>query len=444
MFILPAVVSFSQKSVSSTQSGVRPAKYSFPLKAEPGGRYLTDSKGKPFFWLGDAAWSMLAQLKEEEARYYMEDRAKKGFSVLLVNLIEHKFATNAPADILGDNPFLDKPFGTPNEKYFKHADKIFEDAEKLNIVVLLAPVYLGYDCKDEGWCAEVGKASMEDMHKWGAFIGKRYRNRPNLIWCIGGDCDPTGVRDKILEMIRGIQENDNVHLFTAHNQPETMSVSHWKSEKWLSVNNVYSYDSILYRHFKEAWELKPAMPYYLCESTYENEHNSTRMQIRSQAYQAFLCGAMGHIFGNCPIWHFGAAAKWCGTTDWETELNNSGSRDMEVFQSLFRSLEWYRLIPDFEHQVLIDGYGKFGTRSYVTAAAADDGSQIVAYLPGQGSVTVNLKKLSGSTAFCRWYNPSDGTFRDAGKYRSGENHEFISPDPNDWVLIIDSSKPQIR
>ncbi|MCX6642129.1 MAG: DUF4038 domain-containing protein [Candidatus Bathyarchaeota archaeon] len=44
------------------------------------------------------------------------------------------------------------------------------------------------------------------------------------------------------------------------------------------------------------------MPYYLCEAAYENEHFSTPQELRSQSYQSVLCGSMGHIFGNCPIW----------------------------------------------------------------------------------------------------------------------------------------------
>jgi len=152
---------------------------------------------------------------------------------------------------------------------------------------LLAPLYLGYDCKDEGWCAEVNNASAGDLYSWGQYLGKRYMNYSNIIWIIGGDTDPSGVKDKILEMISGIRENDSIHLFSAHNQPETMAVNPWMGEAWLTVNNVYSYDSILYSHFKTAYAMKPMMPYYLCESAYENEHNSTPQELRSRLTRRF-------------------------------------------------------------------------------------------------------------------------------------------------------------
>ena len=155
-------------------------------------------------------------------------------------------------------------------------------------------------------------------------MGDRYKKFNNIIWLIGGDTDPSPVKEKVLAMVKGIREKDTIHLFSAHNQPESMAVTPWSWEQWLTVNNVYSYDSLVYRHYKKAYEHKPVLPYFQIESAYENEHNSTPQELRSYAYWAILSGAMGHVFGNCPIWHFGAAKTWCNTIDWKKEMNNSG------------------------------------------------------------------------------------------------------------------------
>lgn len=427
----------SNREVSSENKS---GPYLFPLKIDgPGNRFLTDRNNRPFFWLGDAAWSLIAQLSSEEVDFYLDDRSKKGFSVVLVSLIEHKFCTNAPSDFYGELPFTGKPFATPNERYFKNADRIIKSAADRNIIVLLAPIYLGYDCKDEGWCSEVKAASLSDLYIWGQFLGNRYKNDNNIIWLIGGDTDPTCVKDKVLEMIRGIRENDSVHLFSAHNQPESMAVTPWSTEKWVTVNNVYSYDSILYRYLKTAYTMKPVMPYYLCESAYENEHNSTPQQLRAQAYQAVLSGSMGHIFGNCPIWHFGAFKTWCNLTDWKTELNNNGSVSMYFFQKLFRSRSWQSLVPDFDHLVLTGGYGIWGKKDYITTAITDDGNTIIAYLPSCRSVTVDLSKVTGPKVKCWWYDPSCGKVIGAGIFETSGNQSFTPEAEGDWVLIIDSA-----
>jgi hypothetical protein len=443
LFIILAILTLSKEITIEAQSVTQERMvmpYSFPLKLNEGsGHYLTDQNNQPFFWLGDAAWSLIAQTDSRDAEYYLDDRRKKGFSVILVSLIEHKFAAHAPANYYNDSPFSGAPFSTPDKKYFEHADSVIRSAAQRNMIILLAPLYLGYGCQDEGWCKEVEAASTGDLHSWGKYIGNRYKNFNNIIWVIGGDTDPSGVKDKIREMIRGIREYDTIHLFSAHNQPETMAVTPWQGEAWLKINNVYSYDSILYRHFKTAYSITPSMPFYLCESAYENEHNSTPAQLRSQAYQAVLSGSMGHIFGNCPIWHFGAAEKWCNVTDWKTELNNSGSVSMDYFQRLFRSRSWQTLIPDFENKLITAGYGTWGMTDYVTSAITEDGNTIIAYLPSGRKVTVDLGKVAGKKARCRWYDPSSGNYTDAGIFKTTGLHSFTPVTTADWVLIIDNA-----
>ena len=223
-----------------------------------------------------------------------------------VNLIEHNFSSNAPKNYYGDSPFTGKSFTTPNEVYFDHADYVIQAAAQRGIVVLLYPLYLGYECGREGWCEEVKAASIIDMRTWGRYVGDRYKNFDNIVWCIGGDTDPTQVKNKALECIKGIRENDSLHLFTAHNQPNSMAIDPWSEQSWININNVYSYKIALYEDCKKAYYLSPAMAYFMTESAYENEHKSSQRRLRSEAYWPVLCGAIGYIYGNCPVWHFGS------------------------------------------------------------------------------------------------------------------------------------------
>jgi Protein of unknown function (DUF4038) len=111
----------------------------FPLRARPGKHYLEDGAGKPFFMQGDTAWSLIAQLKKDDVEAYLQDRRRRGFNTLLVNLLEHRFADNAPDNAYGEPPFLTPDdFATPNEKYFAYADWVLSRAQELGFVVLLA------------------------------------------------------------------------------------------------------------------------------------------------------------------------------------------------------------------------------------------------------------------------------------------------------------------
>lgn len=58
-----------------------PTEYS--IKASPDGRNFITSKGEPFFWQADTAWVLFHRLTLPEVETYLDDRAAKGFNMLL-------------------------------------------------------------------------------------------------------------------------------------------------------------------------------------------------------------------------------------------------------------------------------------------------------------------------------------------------------------------------
>ncbi|MHC4504410.1 MAG: apiosidase-like domain-containing protein, partial [Planctomycetota bacterium] len=154
--------------------------YVYPLKVSDSKRYLVDQNDKPFFWSGEAAWSLAVQVSKGDAVYYLEDRKQKGFNVLGVSLI-HKFSSNPPANHYGDLPFTGRTFTTPNEDYFAHVDYVINEAAQRGIVIALVPLFLGADsyCASQGWCNEVRAASLSDMRTWGRYVGNRYKDFDN-------------------------------------------------------------------------------------------------------------------------------------------------------------------------------------------------------------------------------------------------------------------------
>src|SRR5574339_319974 len=52
------------------------------LKVSENRRFLMKEDGSPFFYLGDTAWELFHRLNREEAERYLQDRAKKGFTVI--------------------------------------------------------------------------------------------------------------------------------------------------------------------------------------------------------------------------------------------------------------------------------------------------------------------------------------------------------------------------
>jgi hypothetical protein len=69
---------------------------------------------------------------------YLHHRAAKGFNLILVNLLEHKFSTQPPKLRDGTPPFAIKgDFATPNEPCFHYAEEIAGKAARRGIVLLL-------------------------------------------------------------------------------------------------------------------------------------------------------------------------------------------------------------------------------------------------------------------------------------------------------------------
>ena len=401
----------------------------YPLRVGPDHRHLVDQNGTPFLIQGDAPWSLISGLTNEEAEQYLEDRRQKGFNSIVVNLIEHKF--RGPVNRYGEGPFTTPgDFSTPNEKYFQHADWVVRRAGEKGIQVILAPIYLGYTGTDEGWIEEALANGPEKCRGWGRYVGRRYRDFDNLVWMIGGDRNPEKAREDVDAVAEGIKEFDKRHLFAAHCHPENSALDQYKNDGWLDLNTTYTY-GIVHRMLLADYNRAPAMPFILTESTYEGEHNASAVQIRRQAYWAVLCGATGQVMGNRPVWLFDPG--------WQAALGSPGAQDMVRLKALFASRPWYELIPDEKHQVVVDGLGEFRGLDYLAAARTGDGATAIAYLPTARTFTVEMNKIAGKTARAWWFNPRTGKSNSAGEFPTSGKKQFTPPGEGDWVLVLDDA-----
>jgi hypothetical protein len=437
IFMLAILLTFAFAEVASACGGTEIEGARFPLRVEPGKRYLSDAQGRPYFIQGDAAWSLIAELDRVDSETYLQDRKKRGFNTILVNLIEHRFATNAPANFYGDRPFLKEgDFTLPNEHYFRHADWVIKRACELGFTVLLAPLYAGAGGGGEGWYREAKRAGPKKLETYGRFLGKRYRDLDNIIWVQGGDHNPP---DKALyrAIAKGISETDGTALQTAHTSPGSAAMDYWPVEPWLSINTVYNYGAVL-ESSREQYLRSGNLPFLLIESYYENEHEVNSVQLRQQAYQAVLSGAAGHVFGNNPIWHFSGPGIFPVDSTWQQALDSPGSRSMSILHDLITSSQWWKLIPDLDDSFLVSGHGVSDERA--AAALARDGSFALVYVPTHRTMRIDTSRLSNGLVVGQWIDPTNGHSLDIKNtvYEPGE-HMLSTPTSNslgygDWIL----------
>src|SRR6266545_747193 len=87
------------------------------LKIASNHRYFTDEKGNPFFWLGDTGWLLFSKLTREEAEQYLEDRRRKGFTVIQVMVLHSVAAVNVYGDSALINKNVAAPLATPGNSF---------------------------------------------------------------------------------------------------------------------------------------------------------------------------------------------------------------------------------------------------------------------------------------------------------------------------------------
>lgn len=433
--------------VAKPSQGVAVDMAAFPLNLDPTHRYLTDHQGKPFLIHGEAAWSLVVQLKREDAETYLEDRRRRGVNLIIVNLLEHRFADHPPLNVYGAAPFATAgDFSTPQDKYFEHAREVVRMASTKGIAVLLCPAYLGGDGGPEGWYQEMRRNGRAPLLEYGRFVGSRFREFNNIIWLNGGDYTPPAADLGLVAAVaQGIRSSSPMQLHTAHWSPETSSLD-VKGDFVFDLNATYTYLPAYLKSLADD-DHGNGRAHFLVESKYEaDELGSTQRSLRGQAYYALLTGAMGQVCGNRWIWQFTRATVWNRPLrrNWQAALDSPTSRSMSHLRRLFAQLPWTTLAPDETFEVQISGQGSKGNINYPMLAWNRDGRLAVAYLPTLQGIRLNLGKLKVPLRV-RWYDPTDGRFAEVpgSPFATTGERTFIPTGNNasgdtDWVLVIES------
>jgi len=410
------------------------------------GRYLVDQQGAPFLVLGDSPWSIIVQPDEHDQEIYLADRERRGFNSLIVNLLEHKFCTHPPNTRAGLAPFLvPGDFSTPNDAYFDYARQVVERAGQHGLVVWLAPGYLGYGGGDEGFYKEMIAGGREKLRAYGRYVGRRFRDLPNIVWMLGGDYTPAPAGQWVVnDLAEAIRSEDPGHLMTAHHGGSTSLIEAFGEQPWIAINNFYGSGNTIFAPMLGEFQRRPPRPFVLIETTYEGEHDSTPEQIRRQAYWAMLAGAGGQFFGNNPIWHFDGPGLYPIAMTWQQALDSPGAHSMTLLAELYARLPWTELAPEENHEIVTAGFGKDADTALT--AVTGDGRLSVTYVPSARPQPRELAvALDGFRApvVARWYNPAKGGFSDAAgsPFAPRGVREIQTPGDNgagagDWVLVL--------
>ena len=446
-YLLAACI-FLSTSISASSQTALPE-----LHVEKGKRFIVQSNGKPFFWLGDTAWELFHRLTFTEAQRYLKTRADQGYNVIqAVAIAEFDGLTQQNRN--GDQPLFNNDPAKPNEKYFKHLDKVIAEAGKLGLYIGLLPAW--GDKFNKKWGAGPEIFTPENATVYTEFLARRYKGK-NVIWILGGDRNPeTENHIAIIHaMAKGIRNiAGESQLITYHPQGLSYSSKFFQEAPWLNLNMFQSghdqRDRKNYLMLRNDYEKSPVKPTLDAEPRYEDHPINWKAElgyfndfdVRQAAYWAVLSGACGHTYGCHDIWQMydpdQNAPIAYARTGWRTAIHLPGAYQMGYMKNLLESHPWQELLPE---TTLIQNKNPEDA-GFQIAALSSGQDFMIAYTPYGRNLKIDLSRFKAKDLVAYWFNPRDGSSLKIGTFKNQGSEEFkpYAQGPGtDWVLVIDDT-----
>lgn len=415
----------------------------------PDGRYLQTEDGVPFFINACTAWTLPVDYTREEVKAYLDNRLKEGFNTVQMSAVFSEIDK-----MMYRKAFHDTDLAKPVASYWEQVDWCVREATDRGLVVILNPI----------WKRSVNdflqNQGVEKCRAYGKWFAERYKDNPRVFYFIGGDQIPEPVRWEMDAMGKGIQEVYGGKAIVAyHSCGSQSSKEAFPDVSWLTLNWTYAYTPA-YR-----FEGAPRYPYQMNYENIRRYRNipvqfgegyydfgsaktypangvtgrwGNRYVIRRQSWWNVTSGAVGVAYGAEGIWHKNRDGE-----TWTKCLEYESGKDMGRLKRLLDSLEWWKLYPDMEHEILIAGYGEYLTDDYATAAVADDRSFALVYTPVPHVLQIRIPEdASSRTPQMKWFDPTVGKRFDVEGYGLKDGILTVkSPSANsagtgDWVLIV--------
>lgn len=430
------------------------------LKVSDNGRFLQHEDGTPFFWLGDTGWLLPERLDRDEADFYLGKTADAGFNVVQIQVINGVPAFNRYGKISHPDGWnLSAKPDSSDYGYWEHLDYIVDTAERHGL-------YIGMVCI-WGGLVKGGLMDKQQAKTYGEFLAKRYGNRKNIVWIIGGDIQGDVKREEWETLANTIKSNDDEHLMTFHPRGRTTSAKWFAKAPWLDFHLFQSghrrYDQRMgnkdypipdgteedsWMYVDSVRKHTPVKPVLDGEPSYENipqglhhanEPKWNDKDVRRYAYWSVFAGSCGHTYGHNDIMQFvrpgtpGAYFADGEAKPWWKALDDPGRNQMKYLKRLMLAFPYFGRVAD--QSVILDN----GIR-YDRIIATRGNDYLLAYNHSGREMTLDLSKISGKEKNILVMNPEDGSLEFIGK-TSDRIFRHSPTTDNDIVLIaIDSHK----
>jgi hypothetical protein len=386
------------------------------------GHYFVGEHGRPVFWQGDTEWELFHLFSAADAGTLLERRHQQGFNVIqvMVTGVYPEWDAMKGVKTIGHSmAWRDNNPLNPDEEYFQRVDEIVDRAATYGIVLVIGV----YHAADQ----DKGRINTRNAEPWAHWLANRYRQARNIVWAMYPHAVPAS-ESVIRATVRGLQEGDGgAHMITMHPDPSPTSSSFMHREPWLSFNTLQTWSSGFsnYEMVAADYARTPVKPVVDGEARYEGEDGTTPLETRRAGYWACLAGG---------FYSFGHRDNWMSPSTWARWWDSPGADQIEILGSLFRSIDWWKLVPD--PSLISGGKGDVAARS-------SSGDWILAYLTGDAAVAIDLRWISTSpSADAWWIDPLTGKRTLEGSYPTNGLRRFVPPPKSeDAILLVTARRP---
>jgi len=419
------------------------------LKISNDRHYIVTEDDKPFFWLGGTAWELIHRLNKKDAKYYLSDRASKGFTVIQTVILAEFNGLKTP-NAYGQLPLIDNDPTKLNEKYFELVDYVIQQADSLGLYIGLLPTWGDKWNKRRGAGPEI--FTPKNAEKYGELLANRYKSYNNIIWILGGDrCPEKALHfDIINSMAKGIRNVDRKHLISYHPTGSKIATESF-NENWLDIDMFQSGHSRMqkdYGYVLKSRKNSKVRPVINGEARYENIQDRfwknsdgdwlDDADVRTTAYWTMISGAAGYTYGCNDIWQMYDYTKVPiinARTDWKESLNLPGSIQMRFMKDLFEIFPWQKMVCN--QSLIVNDNPE--DESYIVCAVGPLNDFVISYTPYGKPIKINLTLLNAERVKAYWYNPRSGKVVKIGDFSTKESIVF-KPWSNgrgsDFILVI--------
>jgi len=231
------------------------------LRVSENSRFLVRQDGSAFFPGADTAWAIAWKLNRTQVETYLQHRKEQKFNVIALvafpSYEDHKVEANVYGDYAFDmsNGKFDplRPISTPGSQpdnsieydYWDHLEYILDVSAAKGMYVVLLPCWGGHVAGGYGNGKDTSGIILHlpESYPYGHWIGKRFKDKKNIIWMLGGDRSAIygdkdyrnvfqGIAEGIADGVNGVDQRDgradfSTTLMSYHPQKWAPNSSAW-------------------------------------------------------------------------------------------------------------------------------------------------------------------------------------------------------------------------